>query len=59
MCKIKTISINLYPQNQVKMLCRGGLSSACVNMCKMCKNETKKKKKGDLLQCQNHIEHVR
>lgn len=51
MCKIKTLSINLYPQNQVKMLCRGGLSSssACVNMCKMCKKETKKRKKGDLL----------
>lgn len=49
MCKIKTLSINLYPQNQVKMLCRGGLSSACVNMCKMCKKRNKKEKKGDLL----------
>lgn len=48
MCKIKTLSINLYPQNQVKMLCRGGLSSACVNMCKMCKKK-QKEKKGDLL----------
>lgn len=28
------------------MSCRGGLSSACVNMCKMCKKETKKEKRG-------------
>lgn len=58
MCKIKTLSINLYPQNQVKSYAEGGLSSACVNMCKMCKKRTKRNK-GDLLQCQNHIEHVR
>lgn len=32
--------------NQIKMLCRGGLSSACVKMCKMCKNKQKEKQGG-------------
>lgn len=34
------------PVNHTKMSCRGGLSSACVKMCKMCKNKQKEKQGG-------------
>lgn len=44
--------------NQIKMLCRGGLSSACVKMCKMCKTNKKKKIRG-IVTCQKAIELVK
>lgn len=46
MCKIKLYHSTYTIVNQIKMLCRGGLSSACVKMCKMCKNKQKEKQGG-------------
>lgn len=44
--------------NQIKMPCRVGLSSACVKMCKMCKNK-QKEKQGGIVTCQKVIEPVK